>query len=119
MIRDRLERIKERAYALWEKAGGGHGDDQSHWHQASREIDDEDAKPARSKSLPKRNAVPEPVQTSKVAKSPKPASVPATQRAEPKASPGKAPKSSATSRKPATLPAKAKAKAGGRGVPKS
>lgn len=117
MIRDRLERIKERAYALWEKAGGGHGDDQSHWHQASREIDDEDAKPARSKSVPKRKAVPEPVQPSKVAKSPKPASPPATQRSEPKSSPGRAPKSEATGQKRAALPGKAKA--GGRGVAKS
>lgn len=49
MIRDRLERIRERAYALWERAGGGHGADEAHWHQASREVDDEDArsKPAR------------------------------------------------------------------------
>jgi len=117
MIRDRLERIKERAYALWEKAGGGHGDDQSHWHQASREIDDEDAKPARSKAVPKRTAVPEPVQTSKVAKSPKPASVPATQRAEAKPSPGRASKSPATGQKPAASPGKAKAR--GKGMAKS
>lgn len=47
MIRDRLERIRERAYALWERAGGGHGEDEAHWHQASREIDDEDTKPVK------------------------------------------------------------------------
>jgi hypothetical protein len=39
MVKDRLEQIRERAYALWEQAGGGHGQDQAHWHQASVEID--------------------------------------------------------------------------------
>ena len=117
MIKDRLERIKERAYALWEKAGGGHGDDQSHWHQASSEIDDEDAKPARSKAVSKRKAVPEPVQTSKVAKSVRLAPAPATKRAEPKSSPGRASKSPATGQKSAASSGKAKAR--GRGVAKS
>lgn len=49
MIRDRLERIRERAYALWERAGGGHGEDETHWRQASSEIDEEDAGAPRRK----------------------------------------------------------------------
>ncbi len=49
MIRDKLERIKERAYALWERAGGNHGEDEHHWHQASTEIDAEDKAPKRGR----------------------------------------------------------------------
>lgn len=43
MIRDRLERIRERAFALWEGAGRHHGHDEAHWHQATSQIDTEDA----------------------------------------------------------------------------
>lgn len=46
MIRDKLERIRERAYALWERAGRGHGHHEAHWHQASTEIEEEDARAA-------------------------------------------------------------------------
>jgi hypothetical protein len=50
MIKDRLERIRDRAYALWERAGGGHGAHESHWHQASSEIEEEDVRQASSKT---------------------------------------------------------------------
>lgn len=33
------ERIRQRAYALWEQAGRPHGQDEAHWHQARRELD--------------------------------------------------------------------------------
>jgi hypothetical protein len=97
MIRDRLERIRDRAYALWQKAGGGHGDDQAHWHQASREIDDEDAKPAarpkRAKVTGKPTAAAKPTAKTKAPKSA--ATAPATRQAKPKAAPAKAAKSPA------------------------
>ncbi|EFH12086.1 DUF2934 domain-containing protein, partial [Teichococcus cervicalis] len=37
--RQREERIRQRAYALWEQAGRPHGQDEAHWHQASGELD--------------------------------------------------------------------------------
>jgi hypothetical protein len=33
-----LERIRKRAYELWEAGGGRHGDDRDHWLQAEQEI---------------------------------------------------------------------------------
>jgi hypothetical protein len=67
MIRDRLERIRERAYALWERAGGSHGQHEAHWHQASSEIDAEDA-PSRAK--PARKAAAKPAAAASKAASP-------------------------------------------------
>lgn len=37
------ERIRQRAYALWQNAGEPHGDSDAHWHQARNEIDAESA----------------------------------------------------------------------------
>ncbi|WBV43323.1 DUF2934 domain-containing protein [Pseudoroseomonas cervicalis] len=37
--RQREERIRQRAYALWEQAGRPHGQDEAHWHQARSELD--------------------------------------------------------------------------------
>lgn len=43
MENERVQRIRERAHALWEEAGRPHGSDAEHWAQAEREIaaDDE------------------------------------------------------------------------------
>lgn len=43
MADDRQERIRERAYAIWEREGRRDGEHQRHWHQAASEIDAEDA----------------------------------------------------------------------------
>ncbi len=54
MPSDRENRIKERAHAIWERAGRPHGQDQQHWAQAEAEIAEEDrsAKPAgQSRSI--------------------------------------------------------------------
>jgi hypothetical protein len=39
---DREQCIRERAYELWELAGRQEGTHERHWHDAVREIDDED-----------------------------------------------------------------------------
>ena len=36
---DREQRIRNRAYALWEQDGGRHGLHDDHWARATREID--------------------------------------------------------------------------------
>lgn len=46
------ERIRRRAYELWEREGFPHGKDEAHWHQAALEIEDEDRK-AAGKPSPK------------------------------------------------------------------
>ena len=38
---DQDDRIRDRAYALWEAAGSPEGDDQRFWHQAERELAEE------------------------------------------------------------------------------
>lgn len=42
---DRQERIQQRAYGIWQREGGIHGDPERHWHQAEAEIDREAALP--------------------------------------------------------------------------
>ena len=37
------ERVRERAYQIWEAAGRPHGHHDEHWRQAGREIDANDA----------------------------------------------------------------------------
>ena len=39
---DRHQRIRQRAYEIWEREGGGHGGPEKHWHQAEAEIERED-----------------------------------------------------------------------------
>jgi hypothetical protein len=36
---DREERIRHRAYSIWEERGRPHGEDFSHWQQASEEYE--------------------------------------------------------------------------------
>ena len=45
MRSDREERIKQRAYELWQSEGHGHGRHEDHWHRAEREIAAEAAGP--------------------------------------------------------------------------
>jgi hypothetical protein len=36
------QRIRERAYQLWEREGRRHGEPEDHWHRARREIEQDD-----------------------------------------------------------------------------
>jgi len=36
---DREQRIRERAYAIWERQGQPHGQDTAHWEEAERDHD--------------------------------------------------------------------------------
>jgi len=42
---DRIEKIRQRAYEIWQREGSLHGDHERHWHQAEMEIDREAALP--------------------------------------------------------------------------
>ncbi|MET3524273.1 DUF2934 domain-containing protein [Mesorhizobium sp. M4B.F.Ca.ET.017.02.2.1] len=61
MTDDRQERIRQRAHAIWEKAGRPEGADIQHWDQATAEIDGE-AKP-KKKAAPKKPAAAKPAKT--------------------------------------------------------
>ena len=41
MADDREERVRQRAYLLWEQEGRPHGRHEDHWHQASQDVADE------------------------------------------------------------------------------
>jgi len=59
MRSDREERIKQRAYALWQSEGHRHGRHEDHWHRAEREIAAEAAGPGgppRRASRPRKAA---------------------------------------------------------------
>ncbi|WP_027052354.1 DUF2934 domain-containing protein [Mesorhizobium erdmanii] len=45
MTDDRNDKIRDRAYAIWQREGGAHGDHERHWHTAEAEIDREAALP--------------------------------------------------------------------------
>ncbi|RVK22955.1 DUF2934 domain-containing protein [Sinorhizobium meliloti] len=38
----RKERVRRRAYEIWEREGGNHGDHERHWGQAASEIEEEE-----------------------------------------------------------------------------
>jgi hypothetical protein len=42
MIEDRSERIRQRAYVIWQREGRPEGREQEHWRQAEAEIEAED-----------------------------------------------------------------------------
>ena len=42
MDRDREERIRERAYQIWEREGRQEGSHDAHWQRAERELDEEE-----------------------------------------------------------------------------
>jgi len=46
------EQIAIRAHEMWQQAGGGHGNDKTHWLQADRELRE------RQSSLPKKSTKP-------------------------------------------------------------
>ncbi len=64
MDQDRHDRVRARAYELWEKEGQPEGRAQAHWEQAEREIDaegggvPEHAPPAAGTAETRRSAVP-------------------------------------------------------------
>ena len=51
MSDERAERIRRRAYQIWEREGRHHGSDEQHWKQATSEIDAEDSVGAGSPLL--------------------------------------------------------------------
>ena len=52
---DMQERISVRAYRIWEEKGRPHGSAEDHWHQAKREIEEEEkAAPDRTAARPGR-----------------------------------------------------------------
>jgi len=48
MTDDRQERIRNRAHQIWQKEGQPAGHHERHWHQATADIDQEDAAGASS-----------------------------------------------------------------------
>ena len=71
MTDDRQERIRQRAHAIWEKAGRPQGAHQQHWDQATAEIDGEDAKPkpkAAKSATARTKAGPKPAAAAKASK---------------------------------------------------
>jgi hypothetical protein len=106
MRSDREERVRQRAYEIWQSEGHGHGRHEDHWHQAEREIAAEEA--AGSGKAPRRTTRSRTVSSSKTI-APKSAGTKAT-AASAARSRGMAsdtrgekspPKASARSRKPA------------------
>lgn len=64
MAPDREHRIRERAHALWEQEGRPEGRHEDHWHQASREVGDDEGpgrRPATDGRSPSITDAPEPV----------------------------------------------------------
>ena len=43
MTDDREQKVRERAYSLWEQEGGEHGRHEEHWQRAEAELGDEDS----------------------------------------------------------------------------
>ncbi|UVK37821.1 DUF2934 domain-containing protein [Mesorhizobium sp. AR10] len=82
MTDDRQERIRQRAHAIWEKAGRPEGAHQQHWDQAAAEVDGEGKKP-KARAAPKKAAA-------ATAAKPKAAAKPAAAAKPSKAKPSKA-----------------------------
>ena len=97
MRSNREERVKQRAYELWQTEGHGHGRHEDHWHRAEREIAAEEAGPD---GAPRRTSRPRKAASEKSA-----AATPARSRSassETRGEKPKAPKKPSTrSRKPA------------------
>jgi len=53
MRSDREERIRRRAYEIWQSEGHAHGRHEDHWHRAEREIAADEAG-SRVKNSPRR-----------------------------------------------------------------
>ena len=54
---DREERIRQRAYRLWEEAGRPDGSAQEHWDRAAQDLDREDAEIQRAGAADKKPGV--------------------------------------------------------------
>lgn len=52
MTDDREQKVRERAYSLWEQNGGEHGRHEEHWQRAEAELDDEGDAGAPSREEP-------------------------------------------------------------------
>jgi hypothetical protein len=52
----RDEKIRNRAYGIWEREGRPQGRHEHHWHQAIREVDDESADDKAGAQQPSSNA---------------------------------------------------------------
>ena len=52
----RDEKIRSRAYGIWEREGRPHGRQEHHWHQAIREVDDENSDAEAGAEQPHSNA---------------------------------------------------------------
>lgn len=70
MSDDREQRIRNRAYALWEQDGGRHGRHDDHWAQATREIDAAATSRGKTTTAPKPHAPSKPKPEKKVAAKP-------------------------------------------------
>ncbi|WP_246300005.1 DUF2934 domain-containing protein [Sinorhizobium psoraleae] len=58
MSRQELEeRIRRRAYGIWELEGRAYGNHEGHWHRATKEIEEEDLAD-RSKGTPRKTEPP-------------------------------------------------------------
>jgi hypothetical protein len=97
MRSDREERIRQRAYAIWQSEGHRHGRHEDHWHRAEREIAAEEAGPSKT---PRRGKAPKkPAATKSTAATPaRSRDAGGETRAQKTAAPKKAP---TRSRKPA------------------
>jgi hypothetical protein len=91
MRSDREERIRQRAYALWQSEGHRHGRHEDHWHRAEREIAAEEAGPGKA---PRRASRPRKAATEK-----SPAATPARSRTPSSETKGQKP---TAAKKPAT-----------------
>jgi hypothetical protein len=96
MRSDREERIKQRAYAIWQTEGHRHGRHEDHWHRAEREIAAEETAPG---GAPRRTSRPRKAVSEKSA-----AATPARSRSSSSETRGERPKApkkpSTRSRKP-------------------
>lgn len=52
MDRDREQKIRDRAHAIWEREGRPHGRHNDHWRLASDEIEHDESGPAMPASVP-------------------------------------------------------------------
>lgn len=59
MDEDRIQKVRDRAHALWERAGRPQGQDMEHWSQAERELAEEgDAQSPAGKVVGRRERKP-------------------------------------------------------------
>jgi len=52
MNRDKEEKIRQRAYEIWEREGRPHGHEAEHWEKATREIETNEGKDGLNGDIP-------------------------------------------------------------------